>query len=468
MYYHKIIKVVFVDLFSLLSGIFSIFFLPKIMSVEQYSIYRTFGLYIAYSGVFHLGFSDGIYIRYGGKNKNEVNNREIRGYYNRLAIFVTVISIVMLAISFYIEDIILRYFALYILPFNLIHFYKLFYRAIGEFDRYSLLQGIQSVFNFVPLLIFLIISSKGANYLIVMQLVGIIAVSLLLNLYLLKKEKSIIKNNKIEYKVLLGIISTGFTVMIANLCSTVFFSIDRWLIKISFTNADFAYYSFAVSLLSLFSYLIASFTNIAYPFLARAKENEIEDINHKLKNYILMFSFLFINIYYIISAFIEIYIPDYIPSLNYLYILFLTLPFLGVINVVYSNLYKAQKKVKLYLITVVIMLFFSIVLNIIVINIFNTVYSISIATLVSFIIWYLYSSSHFSDLAISIKEISYIILNIVFFIVLNIVDIDKILSTILGLSCSIIFIIIFYKEESYTCFKVFNKKIRVLIAKKGD
>ena len=43
------------------------FFLPKYLSVESYADYKIFILYISYVGILHLGYVDGVYIKYGGK-----------------------------------------------------------------------------------------------------------------------------------------------------------------------------------------------------------------------------------------------------------------------------------------------------------------------------------------------------------------------------------------------------------------
>ncbi|MEJ9304692.1 oligosaccharide flippase family protein [Priestia megaterium] len=447
MLYRKIFKVIFVDAFTLLSGLIGVFFLPKIMSIDSYSLYKTFTLYITYAGVFHFGFSDGIYIKFGGRRKEEINNAQIKSYYVKLIFFTFAVSIVMLVLSFITGDVLLKYFALYILPFNLIHFYKLLYRALGEFDRYSLLQGMQIILNLIPLIVFIFIPSKAAQNLIIMQVVGIFIAAIIMNIILLIKKAEPTEKYKAKHKEILAICYIGFTVMVANLLTNLFFSIDRWLIKVFFSSKEFAYYSFAISLLSLFSVLIASFTSIAYPYLARANNTENTKINQKLKIYLLIFSFIFINTYYLLANVVEFYVPKYSSSLKYLYILFLSIPFIGVINVIYSNMYKVQKKVKLFLYTVIFMLGIAVLLNIVAIYVFSTVYSISLSTLCSFFIWYLYSSKHFTELSIGFKEIIYVTLNILTFIGLNVIGFNTMLTMFIGLILSVAIAYLFYKIE---------------------
>ena len=42
---------------------------PEIEKIESYSYIKTYALYISYAGFFHLGYNDGMYLKYGGKKK---------------------------------------------------------------------------------------------------------------------------------------------------------------------------------------------------------------------------------------------------------------------------------------------------------------------------------------------------------------------------------------------------------------
>lgn len=43
------------------------FILPKYLTLESYGYYKLFQFYINYAGLLHLGYADGIFLRYGGK-----------------------------------------------------------------------------------------------------------------------------------------------------------------------------------------------------------------------------------------------------------------------------------------------------------------------------------------------------------------------------------------------------------------
>ena len=44
------------------------FVLPKFLSIESYSDIKLFQLYVTYLGILHLGYSDGMYLKYGARS----------------------------------------------------------------------------------------------------------------------------------------------------------------------------------------------------------------------------------------------------------------------------------------------------------------------------------------------------------------------------------------------------------------
>ena len=62
-----ILMVLVANVVNLLFSLLSNFLLPKYLSIETYAGIKTFQLYVSYVGLFHLGYVDGIYLKYGGK-----------------------------------------------------------------------------------------------------------------------------------------------------------------------------------------------------------------------------------------------------------------------------------------------------------------------------------------------------------------------------------------------------------------
>ena len=71
-----IIQVITANLINLVISVGNGFLLPKFLSVESYAALKTFLLYTSYIGILHLGYVDGIYIKYGGKTIGSIDAEE--------------------------------------------------------------------------------------------------------------------------------------------------------------------------------------------------------------------------------------------------------------------------------------------------------------------------------------------------------------------------------------------------------
>lgn len=63
------------------------FVLPKKLSVDSYAIIKTFQLYVSYVGLFHFGFVDGMYLKYGGKSVREISHKDLQTNLSRKIVF---------------------------------------------------------------------------------------------------------------------------------------------------------------------------------------------------------------------------------------------------------------------------------------------------------------------------------------------------------------------------------------------
>ena len=62
----KIGFVAFSNIIKLISSILIAFVIPNLLGLTNYGYYKVFVLYLTYIGLFHFGFIDGIYLKFGG------------------------------------------------------------------------------------------------------------------------------------------------------------------------------------------------------------------------------------------------------------------------------------------------------------------------------------------------------------------------------------------------------------------
>ncbi len=451
----KGLRLIFVDFFGLVIGILNGFFLPMVFSIDGYALFKTFSLYVTYTAIFSFGLSNGIYMLYGGKDTAEIDISKTKAYYLFLMKLQVVVSGIMFVLSYFaFKDNALILFSMIIMPLQLIDFFRLYYRALGEFDKYSFLQAILVVLElFNTLFVVMYAKSQNPDLFIYIKILNHFVVAALFSALFLGRNKSI-KTVRLKCRDYYTVMKPGIILLIADMMVVLIFSLDRWFVKSLFSTEDFAFYSFAVSILSLFMVFISSVTNIFYSSISK----RLEDCKYirSLKNYVLIISSFFPICYFILQYLVKAYLVKYVDSLDVLWIFILTLPFISVINVLYINLYKASKNIKVYLKKIVIILSISFVFNIIAYIFFGTVTALAWATFIVFVIWYFCTSNDFQAAGTSWREVIYLSVLLVSFILLKEVKLNLFLTIFLLIIVLVINVLIFYKKNFLDILGVFR------------
>jgi len=454
----KSLKVILVDFLGLLIGVFNGFLLPKYLDINGYAYLKTFTLYTSYAGMFHFGFSDGIYILLGGKNISNIKKEKIKGYFYTLLKIVCLVLPLLLIISFfYFTDIAFKYFIIYIIPFQIVLFISLLYRATGEFDKYIIIKIAINLLNLVSTVAVMLIAKSPLSYMNI-QVGGYILIALTCSSLFITATKKAEIATLSEIK---RIISIGFSVMIANTVNNLFLSLDRWFVKVKFSVEDFAYYSFAVSMLSLFLTLMNSLTILFYPYLARNKHNNNVIIN--MKTLILLISSFAPACYFILDFIVRSFIGKYIMSLEILGILIICIPFLSMINILYLNLYKAYNRGKEYLFVASKMVVLSFVINFFIASIFKNPTLIAYGLLITLVVWYIYSSKDFTGLRLQKKEVLYFVNYFLIYYILKDASIYSLIKSLIFIIINSVMEYAFLKNELKEIAKmIFDKKSNII------
>ncbi|NUV00469.1 polysaccharide biosynthesis protein [Marinitoga sp. 1154] len=448
-------KVFGANLVQVLVGIVNGFFVPAFLGLDQYAFLKTYTLYIGYIGILHFGFIDGIYVKYGGKNKENINFHLLKYEHNFLLIFQTVITFLFLVVGMVFKDFILIAFSLSIIPINMQTFFSFLYQALGELSLYAKVKVafplLILIFNLSIIFIFKV--NKYTPFI----LANLIAIYILFLIFEIQYNRVIgIKNVKIEKdkKEIKRLFVTGIFVMLGNLSSMFVYSLDRWFVKFLLSIKDFAYYSFAISMMGIINMMIFSVTLTFYPYLARGyREEQIK----KIKNYMIIIGAIFSFGYFVLGFIVNILLKRYIPSLDVIAILFAGFPAIAVINALYVNLYKVNKQERKYFWTVFLMVIISFILNVIAVVINKNSQSIAFATTIGFYVWFFYSSKDFKGLETNKKEIMFLSLYLPLFFI-STLYLDLLKGTIVfGIGVSLL-VFVFYRKEFLELTKKILKK----------
>lgn len=446
----KEVTIVFAaNIVNMIFSVITSFILPKYLSIESYGYYKIFQLYINYLGIAHLGFVDGIYLRYGGKNIREIDSDEILSSSATIRNMQILFTLIVVVSSIAFKNQIVVLLALSCVPVNMVSFYKNLFQATGEFKDYSImlifLPILMFVFNITLLFVF-----KTDNY-IAYILVVFFSNFLLYVLLEYKNRKMFGKIRFIAFncQLLKDNITAGITLTIGNFASIMITSIDRWCIQAWMEISDFSYYSFAVSVENLFNVCVSAVTTTLYNYLCRVKE--IQKII-RLKSYCVFIGIYLVSVAFPVKFIIQHWLVRYDASINSLFLLICAHSFYFVIKTIYVNLYKARGQQKYYLHQILIVLLIAIMTNMVTYFLISrTKEAFAYASLLTAIAWFFICYREFKDIRGRIQEIILLLVSSVIYLMCGLL-LD---NAILGFAIYVIIITLFSMILCITSFREF-------------
>lgn len=447
----NISRVFFANILSILSGIITSFIIPMVLSIEGYAQYKTYTFYVSYVLILSLGFADGINYKYAGEKEEFVNKQTLKNEHYFYMITQIIAMTFFLVIAIYNKSIVIFLLSLSIIPINLSWFYKFYYQAIGDFKEYSKISYIYTIITTI-LNIILVVFLKNDIYVYycLSILIAHTIVLIISEIRFIKKMKGI--KARLDKSVLRNI-KVGVFLLFGNLSAMLFYALDRWFIKLFFSIDDFAYYSFAISIMSVINLLINAVSVTFYNYLAK---NRNEENIKEIKKYLMIIGAFASMSYFVFSAIISIALKKYIPSLQIISISFASYPYMIIINTLYVNLYKTMDTEKAYFVVVIKMIIISILYNVIMIALFKSPESIAMATTMSFITWFIYSQRDFKFMKSNIKEILYLSVITITFILYS-HNLNWLYGGISYLTTVILITIILYKKDIFRIIKIISK-----------
>lgn len=420
-----IMQILTANVINMFFSICTNFILPKFLPTESYAQIKSYQLYIAYIGILHFGYCDGIYLKYGGKSADEIDKNELVTNLSTLRLFQLVVTAMTVGISFLFRDWALLLAAFSIFPQNMIAYFKNMYQAVGEFKKYSRIMNLTTGFIFLINIVLLSII-KTYNY--IYYLAGYLGLYVLLWLML---ERSLNKRTKIKslsvkfswYEFRVNV-SSGILLLLGNFSSLLLTGMDRFFVKILLSHFAFAQYAFAVSMENFLNIAITPVSITMYNYFC--KHDSKEDILN-IRELIIEFAALIVISAFPVKFLVEIFLPNYMDSLFVIFLLFAAQMFYVIIKCIYVNLYKARKMQKKYFSKLVIIVIIAFVFNVVCFFIYRHMASFAVGTLLSAITWFFLSQLDFKELKYKPRHYIFIFSELTVFI-----SCGKLFNSILG------------------------------------
>lgn len=445
-------KVAGSNLLLLLASTLNNFILPMILSMVDYANYKSYILYASFSGLFHLGFVDGMNIKYGGQQVSQIDRSSFWSEHHLFFLLQIAITSLLFVVAAASHSWVLMLFTLSVMPINMQSFFLFFLQAVGEFGLYAkcviIVPLLMCIFTCVA---FAFHSSVDYSIFCLIYLTSYLISWLTLE----KRLRSMLPfvSNLKPFKQLpacKSIVVSGFFIMMGTIVFTFFMTAGRWLIKWTMDDASFAVYSIAASLLGFVLIFVNAVNKVFYPYLCRQKENETK--NNLLIDTLLIIATLSLPFFFPMKVAIYSFLPKYIDAVDIVKYLLLTLPAVVIIQSYYANLYKVKKLERQYLKDGIIYAAIALILNIMALYYFRSLTSIAIVAVISSFIWFLFPNKQIYIVSRRFFKLFYLISVFGVFLSIEAFVGDAMLAFLASLFVITLINAIFYQPELKTIF----------------
>lgn len=409
-----ILKVFGTNLIKMLVAFISAFIIPMILQVDDYGKYKLYTFYASYIGITHLGYCDGIYLKYGGCSKNQINDKSIKQEWFTLLLYESCLAIAVTIYGVVYSDLTIVCLGMTVIPNVIFTFYTQIFQAIGDFSEYARIMNLSTLINLLFNMLLVFIGVKSYEIYII-GYVFVQVVSLIIGTISFSRE-GWLGVSTFSISLLFSYIKTGFLLMIGNFAYMLFIGIDKWFIQFTMTLSDFSMYSFSSQLLTVINMFITPVSMTLYSNMSRRKDKKFEI---KIKKILLVFLMMFPMIIYMISYVISNYMKQYISAVEIVSVLLLSQIFLLLNLAVFVNMYKTYKKQKEYFLRLVAALGIACLMDFFVYKSGASTIGYAVATLISCLFWLGLNITCFPYMKPDKKEISYCICMLSIYVLLG-------------------------------------------------
>lgn len=401
---------------------------PRFIGVAQYGYLQLFLFYSTYSGFFHLGLNDGVYLINGGRTMDELPKKSINSQFYVGLVFQAVLSSLLFLYACFGEidtnrGIVIAQTSIMIVVQNAALYVGYIFQAINETKWFSIsLLIAKGVFGISILL--LIVFRVQIFYYYTTSFIMATALSLI---YCLVKGMPILKSGVLPLRAsvhdTISSISVGFKLLIANLASMIILGFARWLIDAVWGIEMFGQFSLSLQLVTFVSTFLSQIAMVLFPSLRSVGSGEQERLYVKIKSILDMFLPVVFVGYFPLFWLASCWLPSYAQGLSILYLLLPLCVFDGKMVICSTTYFKVLRKENVLLLLNVISALISVVFAFIAFKIFTTPASVMVAAVIAILLRSVMSEiymSRYYQRSFGLSSILLIMLSVVFLYVVSV------------------------------------------------
>lgn len=365
------------NLISLIISTLVVLIVPKLIGIEEYGYWQLYIFYTSYVGFLHFGWNDGIYLRFGGEEYNNLDKRLFYSQFIELLGSQLFIAILIWLGSFIlVEDInrgfILQMVAIVMVLVNtrLMFFYIL--QATNRIKEFARLTMLDRIVYILLVVIFLLFGVRDYKLMIIADLVG----KFISLFFAMLACKDIVFNKLNTFYLTLSEtiinINVGIKLMFANIAGMLIIGIVRFGIERAWDVATFGKVSLTLSISNMMMIFINAVGIIMFPILRRTNKDKLANIYSTMRDFLMVMLLGFLIIYYPLKTVMAAWLPQYADSLLYMALVFPMFIYEGkmalLINTYLKTLRREKAMLKINLVSMILSLFMTYITSQIFIN----------------------------------------------------------------------------------------------------
>ncbi len=301
--------------------------LPKLLGVEEYSYWQLYLFYVTYTAYSSLGWCEGTYLKYGGKEYKSLERGLMASQFWFLAGFQLCFCIGggMLARAFVADGMKATILSLAMISsmFDILRYLlQTVLQATGRIKQYAGVVTAERVLFFVMAIAALVFGYRDFYVLIGVE----IAARIISMLYAIVLCKDVVFAKFPSAKRVLSeageLIRIGYKLLIALLASQLIIGVIRFCVEQKWGTIVFGKVSLTLSLSNMVITCIGAVSVVLFPTIKKMSKERLTDLYTALR-FVFTVPVLAVLIFYVpIKMILTAWLPQYADSLKYLSILF--------------------------------------------------------------------------------------------------------------------------------------------------
>ncbi|WP_059003194.1 lipopolysaccharide biosynthesis protein [Bittarella massiliensis (ex Durand et al. 2017)] len=327
---------------------------PKALGTVEYGYWQLYGFYGSYIGFFHLGWADGIYLRYGGKEYQELDKKLFHSQFWLLFAFETLVAIgVAVFAVFFVEDsnkkVIFYMLALCCilqLPRGMLQYVLQGTNRIKEYAKNVLAEKL--IYG-VSVVVMVSLGVRDFRFLLLADLVA----KLVTLVTICWSCRDIVISKAMDFAASIQEawenINVGVKLMFANVASMLIIGIVRFAIERVWSVEIFGQVSLTLSISNMLMLFISAVSVVMFPLLKRTPQEKWADNYIFLRTTLVVPMLAILMAYYPAKVILSAWLPQYAESLSYMALMFPMCMYEGKMSMIISTYLKALRRENLML-----------------------------------------------------------------------------------------------------------------------